>query len=215
MRTLGSPIQGFNYWTEAAIVKGRDETRRALQGYGYDIGATYRFLGAPLSPSMTFGYAVGSGDKNPNDTVNNDFRQTGLQSNELKFAGLSEFKRYGEVLDPELSNLRIVTVGVGFRPFRDVSLDFVYHDYHLVAWAETLRNSAVTAEMNQGPVASNDVGSEFDIILGFRNVFNVQRLGIDLRVGKFFPGDAFRNDFPGNRFVKADQAAAAVVKFWW
>lgn len=215
LRSIGSPIQGFTYWTEAAILKGRDETRRALQGYGFDVGGTYRIPSLPLSPNFTFGYAVGSGDKNPTDRVNNDFRQTGLQSNELKFAGLSEFKRYGEVLDPELSNLRILTVGVGFRPFRDVSVDFVFHDYHLVAYAESLRNSAVTAEMNQGPRASNDVGSEFDIVLGFRNVLNVQRLGIDFRVGKFFPGDAFRNELANGSFVKADQGAAAVVKFWW
>ena len=69
--------------------------------------------------------------------------------------------------------------------------------------------------MNQGPQRSNDVGAEFDIVLGFRNVFNVQRLGIDFRVGKFFPGDAFRNELDSGAFVKADQAVSTVVKFWW
>lgn len=216
VRTQGSPIAGFTYWTDLALLRGRDEASRSFDGYGFDIGGTYRFLGLPLSPNITLAYAYGSGDKNPNDNANRQFRQTGLQSNEQKFAGLSEFRRYGEALDPELSNLSILTVGVGFRPFRDVSLDFIFHDYRLNAVAEGLRNSAVTAEMNQdASQPSKDVGSAFDIVLGFRNVFGVQRLGVDLRMGKFFPGNAFRNEQDNGDFVKADSAAAVVAKIWW
>ena len=57
---------------------------------------------------------------------------------------------------------------------------------------ESLR--ALTAKMNQASTGrSKDVGSELDIILGFRNLFGVRGIGADVKVGWFFPGDAFDN----------------------
>ncbi len=220
VRSIGFPTENLSYWADAAILRGHDQTGLSFRGYGFDVGATYRFIGVPFSPNITVGYAFGSGDNDPNDRRNNQFRQTGLQSNESRFAGLSDFKYYGEALDPELSNLKILTVGVGFRPFRDTSVDIVYHDYALDARADTLRNSAITAEMNQDPSRpSTDVGSGLDVILGFRNVFGIRRLGVDVRAGKFFPGTAFRNSFvdaEGNEtFQQANTATAVVVKLWW
>ena len=47
----------------------------------------------------------------------------GLQENEADFGGAASFKDYGEVLDPELSNLAIFTVGLGLRPSEKFSLD--------------------------------------------------------------------------------------------
>jgi alginate production protein len=220
LRSIGFPDDRISYWVDAAIVRGHDQTSQSLQGYGFDVGATYRFIGVPFAPNITLAYAFGSGDKNPNDNKNHEFRQSGLQSNESRFAGLSEFKYYGEALDPELSNLKIVTLGVGFRPFQDTSVDFIYHRYRLDEFAEVLRNTAITAEMNQDPATrSRDVGEALDIVIGFRNVFGIRRLGVDLRAGRFFPGNAFRNSFvdaEGNEtFEKPNTSTAVVLKLWW
>jgi alginate production protein len=215
LRSVGFPSESFNYWVDIAGVWGRDENDERIRGYGFDAGATYRFAGVPLNPNVTLAYAFGSGDDDPDDGVNGAFRQTGLQSNEQKFAGLADFKYYGEALDPELSNLHILTLGLGFRPIGDLSVDFIYHHYRLDAHAEELRNSQLTAEMNQDPGQnSHNVGSALDVVVGIRNVFGLKRFGVDLRGGVFFPGDAFRNERGGGDFVDADSAAAVAFKFW-
>jgi alginate production protein len=72
---------------------------------------------------------------------------------------------------------------------------------------EELRNSAITAQLNQGSL-SRDVGSGLDIVIGMRNLFGVKRLGMDLRGGWFFPGAAFKPDGP-------DKGFSVVSKFWW
>jgi alginate production protein len=198
VRAIGRPTDSFNYWTELARVGGSDENTEELSGGAYEVGGTYRFLGLPLQPSVTLGYAYGSGDDSPDDRKNNQFRQTGLQSNEGRFGGVTQFKTYGEALDPELSNIRIYTAGVGLRPSGSVFVDLVYHRYRLAQLADQLRSTNVTALMNQIPTEqSKDVGSELDVIVGFRNLFGIRGLGFETRAGWFLPGNAFRTDLGG------------------
>ena len=139
-----------------------------------------------------------------------------MQSNEAKFAGVTEFLIYGEALDPELSNLLIFTAGIGFRPIGDISVDFIYHHYWFDEIAEEVRNSGLTAITNQDPAnLSKDVGDAIDVVVGFRSLFGVKRLGMDLRGGVFLPGNAFRTASGGGGFRKADKGASVVGKFWW
>lgn len=217
LRAYGMPSDRFNFWGELALLRGKDAARKKFRGQAIDIGGTYRFPALPYAPNITLGYAYGSGDDNPNDDTNHEFRQTGLQSNEGKFGGIPKFKYYGEALDPELSNLRILTAGLGFRPAQNVSVDLVFHHYRLNRIAEELRNSALTAQMNQDDTQrSKDAGRALDIVLGFRNLFGVRRLGLDLRAGLFFPGKAFRNEDPAtNTFHKADKSISLLAKFWF
>ena len=70
------------------------------------------------------------------------------RSNETRFCGVTQFKRYGEFADPELSNLRIHTIGFGFRPAASVFIDLVYQRYRLNQIANEFRSSGITAEMN-------------------------------------------------------------------
>ena len=229
VRALGRPTDAFNYWFEFAQMLGKDgpslegptrggPTKRFL-AHAYDVGATYRFNTLPLLPSITVGYAVGSGDKSPNDRNNNEFRQSGLQTNETRFAGVSKFKIYGEALDPELSNLKIFTASVGCRPFSTAFVEFVYHRYRLDEF-DTSLNSAVTAEMNRVERLrgrSKDVGTEYDVVIGFRRILGL-RLGLDVRAGWFDPGTAFLRNERNNRapiIRRADQAMSVIAKFWW
>ena len=221
LQSQGMPSTSFSYWVLLAFVRGKDESTPAkkLSGYGLDVGATYRFNDLALYPSFTVGYAFGSGDANPRDGTNTEFRQTGLQSNEAKFGGLAKFKVYGEVLDPELGNLRIATAAVGIRPAPNLSVDLVYHHYWLSELAEELRNTAITALMNTAEgQSSKDVGSALDIVVGIRKLFGVRRLGVDLRAGLFFPGTAFLVDrgTPEKPSVRsADKGFTTFAKFWW
>jgi alginate production protein len=219
VRLLAAPTDNFNYWVDLASLRGTDELKQKFSGAAADVGFTYRFSGLPFGPNITLGYAFATGDGNPNDGKNKEFRQSGLQSNETKFAGVSKFKIYGEVLDPELSNLEIFTVALGFRPAPSVSLDLVYHRYRLDKIADSIRNSGLTAQMNQDDTQlSRDVGSAFDIVLGIRSLFGVRRLGLDLRAGWFSPGKAFRieeGDPDNPTFRPTDKGYAVVAKLWW
>ncbi len=195
LRAYGRPADIFNYWADVGFARGHDELKRPIRAEAFDVGYTFRYRGAPLNPSVTAALAAGGGDKLPDDGINKEYRQTGLQSNEGRFGGLTQFKRYGETLDPELSNLNIVTVAVGFRPLPNAYVDIVHHYYRLRHIASEVRNWGLTAKMNEDPaVQSKDVGREIDVIVGFRNLFGVRRLGFEIRAGVFFPGDAFRNN---------------------
>ena len=191
VRAYGMPSDRFNFWTELALLRGKDAVQKNFKGHAIDVGATYRFPALPYAPNVTLGYAYATGDDNPNDDRNHEFRQTGLQSNEGKFGGIPKFKYYGEALDPELSNLQILTLGLGFRPAQNVTVDLVYHHYRLNKLADEIRNSALTAQMNQDDTRlDKNAGRALDIVLGFRNVLGVRRLGLDVRAGLFFPGNA-------------------------
>jgi alginate production protein len=219
VRSQGMPSDTFSYWIELAHMRGHDELSRNLSGYAYDFGGTYRFINLPFNPNVTLGYAHATGDDHPNHSKNNEFRQTGLQSNEAKFGAISDFKTYGEALDPELSNLKILTAGIGFRLAPNVPVDLVYHRYRLDEIADEIRNSLLTAQMNQDDTQlSKDVGSGFDIVIGIRHLFGVRRLGLDLRAGWFFPGEAFRieeGDPDNPTFRRADKGTTVIVKFWY
>lgn len=193
LRASGRPLDAFNYWAELAYVTGEDENSQTLSAGALDVGGTYRFLKAPLQPSVTLSFAYGTGDGDSTDGTNNEFRQTGLQSNEGRFGGVTQFVTKGEVLTPEISNLKIVTAGVGFRPFASMFVDLVYHQYWLNEIATEIRGQSLTAEMNRFG-SSKNVGSEFDVILGFRNLFGIRGLGFETRGGLFFPGDAWRRN---------------------
>jgi alginate production protein len=218
-RIYGVPSEELSYWTELAYLRGSDELSRPFFGRAFDVGFTYRYLDLPLSPNLTLGYAFGSGDGVANDKKNTEFRQTGLQSNETRLAGFSKLRAYGEALDPELSNLKIFTLGLGFRPAPTASVDLVYHRYRLDKLADETRNSGLTAQMNQDDTQlSRDMGSELDVVLGFRNLFGVQRLGLDLRAGWFFPGKAYRLEEgdPNNpTFRRNDRGLSVVAKIWY
>jgi hypothetical protein len=195
MRVFGTPSPDVNYWADIAYQGGHDELARQINARQYDFGVTRRFFDVPLNPSLTLGWAMGSGDANPDDRKNNKFRPTTLGSNERRFAGIPQFKVFGEVLDPELSNVKIFTVGLGIKPDPQFSVDVVWHGYRLHKVQDAFE-SALTAEPNQiDSHLSKDLGTEWDIVLGFRNFVGVRRLTLDFRMGWFRPGKAYlKND---------------------
>jgi alginate production protein len=214
LRASGKPTASLSYWSEFALLRGTDEAGQRFRAHAIEVGGTYRFANLPYDPNVTLSYAYGSGDGNPNDGINSEFRQTGLQSNEARYIGLSKFKTYGEMLDPELSNLKIFTAGVGARVTPGISVDLAYHRYQLDAVATELRNWGLTAQMNTLPGAqSKDVGQALDLVVGFRGLFGVRRLGLDLRAGKFFPGKAFQRSDGAGGVRGADPGVSVVAKF--
>jgi alginate production protein len=166
LRSRGEPVEDLDYWLELGYGGG---------GWGAEVGTTYEWQVGPR-PSLTLGLAFGS----------RSFRQTGLQGNEGDFGGATDFKYYGEILDPELSNLVIVTVGIGVRPSEAWSLDLVYHHYRQDRPSAALRDAAIDAAPSG---RRRSLGSEVDLVLGAVEILG--HVEVKAIAGYFFPGAAF------------------------
>jgi len=180
-------------WLEISRMTGRVGNVDTA-GWGFDVGNTFMLENGL---SLTLGYAYGQGD-DPGSAKDNNFRQTGLQDNNAKFAGVTSFKYYGELADPELVNLRVITAGVAYRFGQPVSIDLVGHYYR----QDELSRRWINAEIRKRPNGiDRDLGWELDFILGWRT-----RASWDLElVGAYFD--------PGAAFDDADNAFLGKIQF--
>ena len=192
----GEMAKRLDYWVEFAHVRGHSATNK-LRSYGVDVGLTKIFK-TFLNPSITLGFAYGSGDGDSTDNTDKSFRQTGLQDNNAAFNGITRLQYYGELVDPELSNLSIVTGGLGFRFNKKNSLDFVYHYFMQNKLATRLRDTELEDKPNG---ISKDLGHEFDLITGYRN--RKSGMTASLILGYFVPGNAFPQDADNALFFEA------------
>ncbi|MCB1771385.1 MAG: alginate export family protein, partial [Candidatus Competibacteraceae bacterium] len=144
-----SPYGRLGYRADIALVTG-DETlaefeqetsgyhrvtgtqQRKVRGWAANADVTWT-LPLPGDPTLTLAYAYGSGDNRLDDTTDHTFRQTGLQDQD------EEFRDYGVVLRPELSNLRIATLMFGLPVSDDSRLTLGYHRFRQVDAAPFLR----------------------------------------------------------------------------
>lgn len=182
-RVLGEWVPDVDIWADMAVVRGyRGDVD--LQGYGFDAGATFK--SASIAPLYaTVGYAFGSGDDPSTPDVNEDFRQTGWQRNNGKFGGVTSFRYYGEAVDPQLSNLGVLTLGIGTRLGRKNSIDIVWHNYRQDVAADYLRDTSLDMDPDGD---SRDIGTGLDVIFGSK-AFD----GWDFEIvySRFSPGAAF------------------------
>lgn len=184
LRSYGEVTPGLAYWADLGHVRGYGDGR-SLRGFGLDVGGTYMVEDHPLRPRVTLGYAWGSGGDD-GDGVDRAYRQTGLQSNEDRLGGFAKLKYYGEVLDPEVSNLHVATAGLGLTVGERLSIDLLYHHYRRVRSDQGLRDDA----LSRGPTdGSRHLGDGLDLVLGFRPELPFE---IDAAVGWFEPGAAYR-----------------------
>ena len=185
LRSFGAMGKSIDYWIELALMRG-DKQGRTLDGRAFDIGFTHVLKGVLLEPSFTFGYAYASGDHDYRDNIDGNFRQTGFDDNNDKFNGVNSFKYYGEVFDPELSNMRIYTSGVGFRWARRGSVDILYHIYRQVVAKRNVHGGNFLVE----PWGTfKALGDEIDILAGYEKLWN--RIDLELIVGFFRPDYAY------------------------
>ncbi len=190
----------FNYWLDTAVVAGRESVlefdsigdgrslveqrrRRDVRGWALDVGVIST-LPLRWDPTITLGYAIGSGGEENGDT-DRAFRQTGLQDNNSKYNGVDRFRYYGELLRPELSNLNIFTLSVGMRLFASSSVELVFHKYTQREPGGSLRDSRLDAD----PVGlDTDIGTGIDLVLGLEEWRHFE---VEAVVSQFTAGDAF------------------------
>ena len=184
VRAYGAGEKLWSYWLEAALARGSIGGQRLI-GRALDVGGS---LTAPIAwkPTLTLGYAFGSGDDDPSDGTTRTFRQTGLQLDNGKWNGVTNFRYYGQLLRPELANLHIQTYGLGIRPHKKTSFDFVYHRYRLDRPASKLIGATVRDRRLN--LIDLDVGREWDAVIGFEEI---QHLEFEVDLGLFLAGKAF------------------------
>jgi len=181
LSTFGE-VGSLEYWLEAATVLGREDGRD-VRGFGFDVGVVKTFKKQPLRPFVSAGFAFGSGDDGEGD--DNAFRQTGIEDNTAKFGGIASYKSYGEVLDPELSNLMIASARAGIHPTPRSSVEIAYHHVRQHRLSDEFRDAALDIDPNG---RSRDLGNEINVAIGIREV---EGMKIELTGGIFLPGRGF------------------------
>lgn len=192
------PVGGLgelSYWADLAVVAGREKllelddapaqrklvsARRRQSVYGRAVDAGVRLaMELPGRPIFTLSYAVGSGDRDPQRGTDRSFRQTGLQSND------EEFRAYGELLRPELANLRIPTVAVGFPLLVRSHIEFAFRNFRQVYAAPFLRDSRI--EVDPTGVRKN-IGNEWMVssVIKEWKKFEIEIVGAAFKAGQAY-----------------------------
>ncbi len=194
----------LGYWLDTALVRGQEclvefeelsrrrsvverLIRRDVSGWAVDAGISW-ILPMPREPRFFAGYAFGSGDSTSEAGTDRSFRQTGIHANEAGFGGVERFGHYGVLLDPELSNLGILTLGSGLSLFQSSSLDLVYHYYRLAKPAPFLRDARLEATLTG---EHRNLGQGIDLVLALEEW---ERLEFEFIASAFRAGQAFGDE---------------------
>jgi hypothetical protein len=109
--------------------------------------------------------------------------------------GVTSVRYYGELLDPELANLAVTTLCASIRPFDGASLSVLFHTYR----QDVASTQLPTTELRTQPLGrSRDLGSEIDVVFGYRLR---DTLTIEAIYGRFDPGSAWADDPTAHLFV--------------
>jgi hypothetical protein len=187
LRYLGEPLRGATAWFDAAVMRGTDK-HTPLRAWAFDVGGAWSPAGLPWNATVIGAYAFGSGDAHDSPDEDGEFRQTGYQDNSMRFGGVTGAKYYGALLDPELSNLAVATVGLSVRPLRNLSFELLWHGYSQDWSEDDLRGSLIDPPARPNGY-STDIGHEIDLVVGARKLWDVVRAS--WTVGVFEPGEAF------------------------
>ena len=190
------------YWADVGYVQGEqrvaiydgigndssvveESTEYEVEGWAYDVGLTFDRRKWPGKPRFTFGYAWADGDSDVSDGKFNGFVQTGMHDNNGKYRGVDRFKYYGEVLRPDLSNLSVITAGLGMPFARNSSVELLWHKYRQVEPSAVVTGARVRRRPNG---FSGDIGEGIDLVIGIEEWRHVE---IELIAGAFREGSAF------------------------
>ncbi len=205
LRTLGrTPLGRFGalrYWADSAVVAGEEtllrfgpneagqhqvisRQKQRVLGWAVDAGVRWQ-LPLRWHPTLMVGYAVGSGDRQPDRGTNHTFRQSGLQTNKARFSGPKRLRYYGELLRPELANLHIWTAALGARFWRNGGIDIAYHVYRQVEPFPFVSR----ARLRPLPRGQHrEIGQEWDIMVSLiaGKMFRIALTGAVFRAGRAY-----------------------------
>ncbi len=195
-RAHGEFDEQYFYWGNIAYVKGDAQnlgfTNNAdglsqvtsvnnisANGLGFDFGGLYK----AHNYGFGFSYAYGQGESGSQGL----FLQPSSSNNKGYILGKTRYRYYGEMLDPELSNIQILSLYAGTIAFENTYLEFNYHKYTQNIASAQLKSSNLITQTNG---LSKDIGQGVDVIWGGK--FD-SRQEVQLIISGFFGGGAFAN----------------------
>ncbi len=180
VRFIGPLTNTLTGWLDLSLLTG-DRADRDVRAWGADTGVRW-MLDKQSRTALTLSYAAGSGDDG--GSTDGRFRQTGLQDNNGKLTGTTAIRYYGELFDPELSNIAIASFGIGRRFFGRNSIEVKAHQYRQRRASTRLTNTNFDRRPNG---LDNDLGWEMDLVVGVRRFRNWE---LEFVGGYFKPGKA-------------------------
>lgn len=159
--------------TEQAEVEERVESQVSGTAQSYLLNWTPSIL---ENWTLVLGHARGSGDRNPDNRRIGSFRQTGLQD---------DAESFGELYQPELSNLEIDVIGIKWRVDDNVEVSILSFDYKQSELADEMRN--VSIELDPTGL-SRDLGREIDIVVTIEADNGIEFI---VTAAEFDPGKAY------------------------
>jgi hypothetical protein len=188
------PAAIAGYWIDLAALRGRERSveyddaaaprrsevlgvsHRGVRGSAFDAGTSLELASLAGAPRIFAGHS----------RATRDFRQPGIESNEAGFGGVERFRHYGMLLDPDLRDLGVVTLGAGLALLRASSLDLVYHRYRLRSLhARFIPDIELEGELEPG---DRELGQEVDLVLALEEW---ERFEFELGLAAFRAGHAF------------------------
>ena len=167
-----------------------DAANGKSSGWSADATITKAFTFQNLNPHLSLGLAFGT----------EGYVEPRLASHKAKEGGQAQFKRFGTVFQPELTNLAVASVAVGLRPSRKFSLDLRAHAYAQLN-ASTVAPVARVTGRTTG--LSRHVGHEVSLVGAWRAGKSSK---IEFGAGLFKPGKAYENRRSSSRlFVRFTQ----------
>ena len=120
--------------------------------------------------------ATGSGDSTTSDELSKSYRQTDIQG---------DLESYGELYQPELSNLDIRMIGLEWQTTTSMSIALLRYEYIQETPSDEIRDASIDAEPSG---LSRKLGEEFNLIL---SIEHKDALELYVTYAKFNAGDAY------------------------
>jgi hypothetical protein len=120
--------------------------------------------------------AKGTGNSSRTESYTTSYRQTGLQG---------DLDSYGELFQPELSNLEIGLIGLEWQISQSMSLALMHYDYRQVEPSDEIRDSSLDVDPSG---ASSDLGQEYDLVY---SIEPEDSLELNITYAKFKAGRAY------------------------
>ena len=126
--------------------------------------------------SFTVGLTRGEGDSNPADNRDKSYRQNDLQG---------DTNVYGELYQPEISNLVVQTFGVEWEAYEGVEVALRYFEYEQDVSSDQIADVSIEVD----PTGLDSVlGREIDLVV---NIETYKNLELELIAARFEAGKAY------------------------
>ena len=142
----------IRYWVDTGSNNGK-YNNQSKKGFAYDIGAIYK-----KDINYSFGVSYASGSKEYKQPIFADNKSNFLQ-NDIKF------RYYGEFLDPELTNISILSIYATYKPSIEQTYILSLHNYRQNSLSDTLHTTGYIIPTNS---MQKNIGQEIDLLYQYQ-----------------------------------------------